>query len=136
MLVYFSNPASIRKYISYFMEQGRHFLYVPPLDSFPEDVKVKDVYNLFDLVPPEDFKEKRFYHLSIEERGKAIIEICSKNDSESIVFVDFIPLNEDFKLFYPGLSELKKKKAVIYFGGSLLITTGQRLPIDFSERIE
>jgi hypothetical protein len=35
-----------------------------------------------------------------------------------------------------GLSELKKKKAVIYFGGSLLITTGQRLPIDFSERIE
>ena len=136
MLVYFSNPGSIRKYICYFMESGKRYLYVPPLDSFPEDIKVKDVYNFFELIPPKDCKKKRFYHLSIEERGKALIEICSKNDSESIVLVDFIPLNEDFKLFYPELSELKKKKAVIYFGGSLLITTGQRLPIDVSERIE
>lgn len=98
---------------------------VPGWASLPEDMKVEDYFNLFDVPLPEKLQPVAGRYcdsnLGPDQRAMVITEITRNLDASVLVFNEFMAgLSDEFEAYFLELLNiLKQDRPIVYFTGSL-----------------
>jgi hypothetical protein len=126
-VIFTSDKGLLPQLITKLRSQHIPFLSVPGPASLPGDVKVKNLFSLFDLAVPEVLKKiagKYVFTLEPDQKGKVLSEITRSLAADVIIFDNFLAgLSDDIIHYFAGvLNSIKKGRIIVYFTNSLLVS--------------
>jgi len=108
--------------------QNIPFITVPGPFDIPGDIKVKNLFTLFDLTVPkilDEIADKYVHALEPDQKVTVLLEIIRKLQTDIFIFNNFLAgLSDDaINYFSTVLTSLKKGRTIVYFTNSMMATT-------------
>jgi ABC-type transport system involved in multi-copper enzyme maturation permease subunit len=127
-VIFTSDKGLLPQLIAKLKLQNIPFVSVPGPASLPGDIKIKNLFSLFDLDVPEALKKtagKYVYALEPDDKGRILSEITRSLKADVLIFNNFLAgLSDDLiNHFVELLKSLKKGRTIVYFTNSLMVTT-------------
>lgn len=128
-IIFTSDKGLLPQLIAKLRAKNIQYASIPSPANLPANIKVKNLFTLFDLAIPQTLSEsiadQYIYNLDPDQRGKVLIEITQSLNADVFLFENFLSglSDEIIHHFSLVLSSLKKGRSIVYFTNSLIVTT-------------